>query len=366
MKQNKAFKYRLLPTEGQKELINKTFGCCRFIYNKMLSDKIEHYNQTGEKLNNTPTQYKNEFEWLKEVDSLALCNEQMNLQTAYNNFFRDRKIGFPKFKSRKYSKKSYTTNSINESVRIEKNHNVRLPKLGNVRFVEHRRIPLSYKIKSATISQTSSGKFYISILTEYDYETPVRKLDKSNAIGLDYSSHDFYVDSQNRSPSNYKHLYRLSENKLAREQRKLSRMKVGSNNYYEQKIRVAKIHEKIGNQRKNFIENLSYRLANSYDVVCVEDIDMKSISQALSLGKSTMDNGFGLFRTRLQQKLEHLGKKLVKIDKWFPSSKMCRFCGIVNSELKLSEREWDCSCGKHLLRDENAAINILNEGIRLL
>jgi putative transposase len=143
-------------------------------------------------------------------------------------------------------------------------------------------------------------------------------------------------------------------------------MKFNSNNYNKQKIKIAKVHERIANQRKNFIETLSTHLSRNYDIICLEDIDMKNISRSLRLGKSTMDNGFGIFRTKLQQKLELLGKTLVKIDRWFPSSKMCRFCGTVNSDLKLSDREWDCCCGKHLLRDENAAINILNEGLKLL
>lgn len=366
MKRNKAFKYRLYPNDEQKVLINKTFGCCRFIYNKMLADKIAYYNETKQKLNNTPAQYKQEFEWLKEVDSLALCNEQMNLQTAYNNFFRNNSVGFPKFKSKKSPKRSYTTNNISNSIRIEKNQHLRLPKIGTIKFVEHRRIPKEFTIKSVTVSQTPSGKFFISILTEYETEETSYKTNKENSIGLDYSSHDFYVDNQNRSPQNYCHLFREYEYKLAEEQRKLSNMKLGSNHYNKQKVKVAKVHEKIANKRKEFIETLSTEIARKYDIVCVEGINMQNISQSLKLGKSTMDNGFGMFRTRLQQKLEERGKKLVKIGKWFPSSKMCRFCGSINTELKLSNREWDCSCGKHLLRDENAAINILNEGLRLV
>jgi len=366
MKLNKAFKYRLLPSYEQKILIEKTFGCCRFIYNKMLADKIEYYNENGSMLKNTPAQYKQEFEWLKEVDSFALCNEQMNLQASYKNFFRDKKMGFPKFKNKKNDKQSYTTSNVNGIIRIANKNHLNLPKLGSIRFIEHRRIPSNHKIKSATVSRNGSYKYYISILTEYEHEIPTISLYKEKSIGLDYSSHDFYVDSQNKSPENYKHLYRLSESKLAKEQRKLYRMKFNSNNYNKQKIKIAKVHERIANQRKNFIETLSTHLSRNYDIICLEDIDMKNISRSLRLGKSTMDNGFGIFRTKLQQKLELLGKTLVKIDRWFPSSKMCRFCGTVNSDLKLSDREWDCCCGKHLLRDENAAINILNEGLKLL
>lgn len=359
MKLNKAFKFRIYPNEKQVILINKTFGCCRFIYNKMLGDKISYYQEIKQKLNNTPAQYKEEFPFLKEVDSRALCYEQMNLQTAYNNFFRSPNVGFPKFKSKKFSKRSYSTSYV--SIVSGK---LKLGKLGIVVCKFYRHIPLGYIIKSATISQKSLGKYYISILTEYNYEIPNKQLDKNNSLGLDYSSKNFYIDSQNMKALE-EHYYRQSEDKLAREQRKLSLMKYGSNNYFKQKTKVGKVHELIENQRKDFIERKSTELARNYDYICVEDINMKNMSQSLRLGKSTMDNGFGMFRARLQQKMELLGKKLIKIDKWFPSSKTCRFCGCVNKNLKLKDREWDCECGAHLLRDENAAINILREGLRL-
>ena len=363
---NKAFKYRLYPNESQQELIQKTFGCCRFIYNKMLDDKINFYKENGLKLNNTPAQYKQEYEWLKEVDSYALCNEQMHLQSAYNNFFRDKKAGFPKFKSKKRDKKSYSTSNVNNIIRVNDKHQIHLSKLGWVKFVEHRQIPQDYRIKSATISQTASGKFYISILTEYEYSISEIELDKDKSIGLDYSSHSFYVDNQNRETENYRRLFRESEDRLAKEQRKLSQMQFGSNNYYKQKIVVAKIHEHIANQRKDFIEKLSTSLSNKYDIVCIEDLNMQGTAQSLKLGKSTNDNGFGMFKTRLQQKLEIQGKKLIKIDRWFPSSKMCRFCGTINQNLTLADRIWKCDCGETLNRDENAAINILNEGLTLI
>lgn len=358
---NKAFKYRLYPNKEQQEMFAKTFGCVRFIYNKMLSDKIEYYKETKQKLNNTPARYKEEFEWLKEVDSLALANAQMNLQRAYNNFFRDKKVGFPKFKSKKRNKNNYTTNNQNGTISITNNY-IKLPKVGNVKIVYHRTIPIAYKIKSATISLTSSGKYYVSILTEYETTIPTIKLDKDNSLGLDYSSHSFYVDSQGKE-ANYPKFYRNAQEKLAKEQRKLSNMKYSSNNYSKQKLRVAKISEHISNQRKDWLHKLSTELSTMYDYICVEDIDMKNMSQCLNLGKSTMDNGFGMFRTFLEYKLLTKGKRFIVIDKWFPSSKMCRFCGTVYNDLKLSDRVWTCSCGKTLNRDENAAINILNVGL---
>lgn len=366
MKLNKAFKFRLYPNKSQLTLINKTFGCCRFIYNKMLGDKIDYYNEHEEKLNKTPAQYKGEFEWLKEVDSYALCNEQMNLQAAYNNFFRKPKTGFPKFKSKKRAKKTYTTNNVNNVIRINKKHQIHLSKLGWVKFVEHRKIPNDYKIKSATISLTPSGKYYISVLTEYEYDIPIKQLDKSKSLGLDYSSHDLYVDNQNRSPEHLRHYYRDLQNKLVFHQRRLSHMTKGSNNYQKQKIVIARIHEKISNQRKDFIEKESTKLTNLYDIICLEDINMQNMSQSLKLGKSTLDNAFGMFRARLERKMFLQGKRVIKIDKWFPSSKMCRFCGSVNSDLKLSDRVWTCECGQTLNRDENAAINIINEGLKIL
>lgn len=364
MKLNKAFKFRLLPNQTQINLLAKTFGCCRFIYNKMLEDKINYYQETKKSLSVTPAKYKREFEWLKEVDSYSLCNEQMNLQTAFKNFFRNPKIGFPKFKSKKNDKNSFTTSNVNNVIRVGENHRIHLSKLGWVNFKEHRKIPTDYKIKSATITKTPSGKYYISVLTEYEYEIPQRVLDKNKSLGLDYSSHDFYVDNQGRSPENLHHYYRDLQSKLAFHQRKLSHMIKGSNNYSKQKIVIARIHEMILNQRKDFIEKESVKLASLYDIICLEDIDLSNIAQSLQLGKSTLDNAFGMFRTRLEQKMMLQGKLVVKINKWFPSSKLCRFCGCINKDLKLSDRVWKCKCGETLNRDENAAINIRNEGLR--
>lgn len=361
MLMNCAYKFKLYPNEEQKILLQKTFCCCRFVYNKMLEDKIKYYQATKQKLNNTPAQYKQEFEWLKEVDSLALANSQMNLQTAYNNFFRNPKIGFPKFKSKKNCKYSYTTNNQKGSISIIDNH-IKLPKIGYIKMKQHRQIPLEHKIKSATISKTPSGKYFISILAEYEYEIPIKQLDKTKALGLDYSSHNFYVDNQGRE-ANYPKFYRSTQKVLSKEQRKLSLMKFGSNNYNKQKVKIAIIQEHISNQRKDWLHKLSNQLANEYDYICVEDINMQGLAQSLTLGKSTNDNGFGMFRNFLNYKLFKRGKKLIKINKWFPSSKMCHVCGCINEELKLSDRDWRCECGEVLNRDQNAAINILYVGL---
>ena len=288
----------------------------------------------------------------------------MNLQTAYNNFFRSPKAGFPKFKSKKKNKNSYTTNNQNGTINII-DKQIKLPKIGFIKMKQHRIIPCEQKIKSATISKTPSGKYYVSILVEYNFIPTVISLDKNKALGLDYASHSFYVDSQNRE-ADYPKFYRIALKKLVKEQRKLSLMKYSSNNYYKQKLRVAKLHEHISNQRKDWIHKLSTELANEYDYICVEDINMQNMAQSLKLGKSTNDNGFGMFRIILGYKLSERGKKLIKIDKWFPSSKMCRFCGNINKELTLADRVWACICGEVINRDENAAINIMNVGLSMV
>ena len=338
---NKAYKFRIYPNAEQKELLAKTFGCVRFIYNKMLADKIEHYKNTGKKLNNTPAQYKKEFEWLKEVDSLALANAQLNLQTAYNNFFRSKSVGFPKFKSKKSNHKSYTTNCTNGNIQAD------------------------YKLKSVTVSQSPSGKYFVSILFEYNITTT--KKEPKTFLGLDYSMHELYVDSNGNEPC-YPKYYRKSEKRLKRAQQKLSKMQKGSKNRDKQRKRVAILHEKIANQRKDFLHKLSRQIANVYDCVCIETLNMKAMSQSLNFGKSVHDNGWGMFTTYLKYKLEDMGKQLVKIDKFFASSQICNVCGYKNSEVRnLSIREWDCpNCKTHHNRDVNAAINIKNEGMRLV
>ncbi len=360
---NKAYKFRIYPNSEQQATLAKTFGCVRFIYNRMLSDKIKYYEETRQKLNNTPAQYKKEFEWLKEVDSLALANAQINLQTAYKNFFINPKIGFPKFKSKKSNHKSYTTNCINKNISIENGY-IKLPKIGLVKMKQHRLIPSDYKLKSVTVSQTPSGKYYASILFEYENQVPVEEL--HDFLGLDFSMHELYKDSNGKEPQ-YSRYYRRAEKQLAREQRKLSKMPKGSNNRNKQRLKVAKLHEKVANQRKDFLHKQSRQIANAYDCVCIENLDMKAMSQALNFGKSVSDNDRGMFTTFLQYKLEEQGKRLVKTDKFFASSQTCSCCGYKNSETKdLSIRAWDCPiCGMHHDRDVNAAINIRNEGMRI-
>lgn len=329
----------------------------------MLGDKIKYYEETKQKLNNTPAQYKNEFLWLKEVDSLALANAQMNLQTAYNNFFRSPKVGFPKFKSKKNNHHSYTTNCVNGNIKLENGYLV-LPKAKAVKIKQHRQIPQDYKLKSVTVSRTPSGKYYASVL--FEYEIQVKQIEPATFLGLDFSMKELYIASDGSSAC-YPRYYRIALNKLAKEQRKLSKMQKGSNNRNKQRIKVALLHEKVANQRKDFLHKQSRQITNAYDLVCIEDLNMQSMSQALNFGKSVSDNGWGMFTTFLQYKLDEAGKQLIKIDKFFASSQICSLCGYKNSETKdLSVRAWDCpECGTHHDRDVNAAINIRNEGMRL-
>jgi len=230
---------------------------------------------------------------------------------------------------------------------------------------QHRSVPDDYKLKSVTVSQTPSGKYYASIL--FEYENQAQKQKPKTFLGLDYSMHALYKDSNGNEPS-YPRYYRQAEKKLAKEQRKLSKMQKGGNNRNKQRLKVAKLHEKVANQRKDFLHKQSRQIANAYDCVCIESLDMKAMSQSLHFGKSISDNGWGMFTTFLKYKLEDMGKQLVKVDKWFASSQTCHVCGYKNTVTKnMNIRAWDCpNCGTHHDRDENAAINIRDEGMRLV
>ena len=364
---NIAYRFRIYPNREQEVLLAKTFGCCRFLYNQMLNDKIREYEATKKMLRNTPAMYKKTYPFLKEVDSLALANVQMHLEKAYKNFFRNPKIGFPKFKSKHRSRKSYTTNVVNGNIQVE-DHRIKLPKLKWIRMKKHRDIPEKYCLKSVTISMEPSGKYYASLLYEKsDCENQAEEFDYEDAkiLGIDYAMHGMAVFSEDIQKENEGY-FRKSEERLAREQRKLSHCVKGSNNYYRQKKRVALCHEKIRNQRKDFLHKLSHEIAEAYDVVAVEDIDMKAMSQCMHFGKSVMDNSYGKFRELLEYKLTWRGKKLVRVERFFPSSKKCCKCGSVKKELKLSDRVYFCTCGNRIDRDLNAAINIREEARRML
>jgi len=333
--------------------------CARAVYNIMLEAKIKHYEESEEMLHNTPAQYKEEYPWLKEADSLALANAQLNLDSAFSNFFRDKNVGFPKFKSKHKCAWRYTTNVVGRNITLEDGY-LKLPKVGKVRIKQHR--PTEGKIKSVTVELTASRKVNVSILCEQEVDIPI--VEPKEFLGLDYSSPCLYIDSNGNEPD-YPKFFRQAEKRLAREQRKLSKMKSRSNNWYKQKRKVAVCHEKIANQRKDFLHKLSKELSDNYDVIGIEDLNMRAMSQGLKLGKATMDNGWGMFTTFLDYKLERQGKKMVKVDKWFPSTKTCHECG-KTKPMKLNDREYVCpNCGMVFDRDWNAAINIREEAKRI-
>jgi len=361
---NKAYKFRIYPNIEQKIMFAKTFGCVRFIYNKMLSDRIAHYEATKQSLKNTPAQYKAEFPWLKEVDSLALANAQLNLNAAYKNFFTNPERGFPHFKSKKTNKASYSTNNQKGSVRIE-NGRIKLPKIGFVKIKQHREIPSDWTIKTVTVSKNPADKYFVSVL--FEYENQVSKITPKKFIGLDFSMHELFVTSEGDIPE-YPRFYRKALKRLAKAQRKLSLCQKGSKNRQKQRKKVALLHEKVANQRKDFLHKWSKKLADNYDAVCIEDLNMQGMSQSLNFGKSVSDNGWGMFTTFLQYKLEEHGKQLIMIDKFYPSSQICHVCGYKNEETKnLLVRDWTCpNCHEHHDRDINAAINIMEEGKRTI
>ena len=264
---NRAVKIRIYPNAEQRVQIEKTIGCSRFIYNYMLADKMEHYKKEKKMLRNTPASYKKEYPWLKEVDSLALANVQMHLESAFHKFFREPSAGFPRFKSKKSSRKSYTTNVVNGNIFLEGKY-LKLPKMTAVRMKLHRPISEKWKLKSVTVSREPSGKYFAS-------------------------------------------------------------------------------------------------LAESLDAVCVEDVNLKGMAGGLHLGKGVHDNGYGLFLSMLEYKLEKRGKYLIKVDRYFASSKICSVCGKKKEELSLSDRIYYCECGNRMDRDVNAAVNIMNEGKRI-
>ena len=351
----KAYKYRIYPDAEQMQFFAKCFGCVRFVYNRMLSDRIEHYNLTGKSLNNTPAQYKSEFTWLKEVDSLALANAQMNLNTAYRNFFRDKSNGFPKFKSKKNNNFSYTTNNQKGTVYVENGY-IKLPKLKSpVKIRQHR--SFEGVIKSCTISKAPSGKYHISILVE----TEIQKLPASDMrVGIDVGIKDFAVLSNGEAYKNPKHL-RKSEKRLAKLQRDLSRKQIGSSNRNKARIKVAKLHEKIANQRMDFLHKKSTEIIRKNQAIVIEDLKVKNLMKNHNLAKSIAEVSWSRFREMLDYKSRWYGRELIIAPPDYPSSQLCSYCGNRLSQTKdLACRIYVCpECGLEIDRDYNASLNLL-------
>jgi len=359
----KAFKFRIEPNKEQQVLINKTLGCTRFLYNQMLDEKQTKYKSKDDSKPKTEKEYKIEFDWLKEVDSIALQQARIDLKTAYDNFFRKLKSGKPtnlKFKSKHNPKNSYRTISVNNSIRVEENK-IRLPKLGFVKFKKSREV--SGKIKSVTVSKNILGRYYISVLCEVEIDT-LPKLDTQ--VGIDLGLKEFCITSNSEFVSNPRFL-RKSELKLKKAQRKLSKRVKSSKNRFKQQKVVYKIHEKIRNQRLDFLHKLSTRLINENQVICLEDLQVKNMIKNHCLAKSISDVSWSKFVELLRYKSDWYGRELVQIDKWFPSSKICSSCGNIKKDLTLKDREYQCdSCGVNIDRDYNASLNILSEGLKIL
>lgn len=372
----KAYKYRIYPNKEQQVKMNQFFGCCRFVYNKCVewySDAYKSWKENGTDIGKTPllTDFKKDNVFLKECDNAALAYSRSNFERAIKDFIKSKngkrkgkRLGFPQFKSKHKSKMTYKTCDAHGGIKFVDDSHIKLPKMGLVKCIKHR--DFDGVIKSVTVEMKPSGKYYISVMVECPNEIELKINKKNNynnlnVVGLDMSLSDFVVSSHKEDNTIIKYVrnYRKNEKHLSKLQYKLSKKEKGSKNRMKSKRQVAILHEKIANQRKDFINKTALYFARKYDAIVLEDINLQNMSRTLHLGKSVTDLGFGEFRTVLEQKCKEYDTTIIYIDKWYPSSKTCSSCGAINKSLKLSDREWVCTeCGTCHNRDFNAALNL--------
>lgn len=364
----KGFKYRIYPTEKQEIQLNKTFGCVRFVYNQMLAKKINLYKSEGKSINKTNCnnycnrELKKEYPWLKEVDKFALTNSIYNLDNAYKKFFTEH-IGFPKFKSKKNHYYSYITNFTNNNIKVDFNNNkIQLPKLKWIKAKLHREF--KGKILFATISKTPSDKYFVSFNVECEHQELKQN---NNKIAMDLGIKDLLITSNGAKIDNKKLTYRY-EQKLAKLQRQIAKKKIGSQNWKKQRIKIARLHEKITNTRKDNLHKISHKMIKENQLIFSENLNIKGMVKNHNLAKSIHDCGWYELTRQLTYKSEWNGRKYHKVDRYYPSSQLCNVCGYKNEDTKnLNIRFWECpQCNTKHDRDENASINILNQGLKEL